>query len=397
MLAGGLYCPANRSPGGIQAPSRCEPVRAKVFCSTSCLPACIRQAVLTTRTFPVTIEKIPMKNMPHFWLDTQSCRRSPYTLTLPFLLAGCIPYTEPSLSTPYTQQTVDALITTALASQNIRVEKSIPAVIPTAVATIAQPHGLHHVKYTGSPASQPKLTTLSGKNQTLPVALQSIAPPGWHIVLSQALERKAPYRVSWKGGDQWPWVLEKLANQYHLNITIMWASQQVTVDIQTATAAEAGKHHPAPMPQTQPAQLSAVQVSSPARSAKSSPALASSPAKKEQSSPAPESSSVTPAPSSQVARPAPVATSIIWRAETGQTLKDVLFTWAATADCQGRHWTVDWVTPVNYRIDAPLSFTGSWRDALNEVFGLYRNAATPLYAGTATAQCILKVDSKPMQ
>ncbi|EHK8785587.1 TcpQ domain-containing protein, partial [Salmonella enterica subsp. enterica serovar Bardo] len=41
-----------------------------------------------------------------------------------------------------------------------------------------------------------------------------------------------------------------------------------------------------------------------------------------------------------------------------------------------------WNTTVNYRIDAPLSFSGSFRQAVNDLFILYGTASTPLYAAT---------------
>lgn len=91
----------------------------------------------------------------------------------------------------------------------------------------------------------------------------------------------------------------------------------------------------------------------------------------------------------------PVATE--WVALTGQTLRDTIFVWATKATCssESRHWTVAWETETNYRIDAPLHFTGTFKDALNGVFNLYQGASVPLYAGTNTAQCILKIDDKP--
>lgn len=293
------------------------------------------------------------------------------TVILPLLLTACASHTESTPALPPAQQTVDALIQSELASltltQNelamvsgVQFEsvtaphRAAPAPHSTAVTATATPStvsGMANVTYTGTAPALPALVTRGGKNQSLPAALQAIAPPGWHSVLSQSLA-KVPPRVSWAAGDQWPRTLDKLAGQYHLKITIMWASHQVTADWQNHPA-QAGK----------------------------SPFTGASPAATHPASP------VKPT-------PPPVR---IWRAETGKTLKDVIFSWAATADCHGQHWRVAWVTPVNYRIDAPLSFTGSWQDALNGIFTLYQTAATPLYAGTATPQCILKVDDKPMR
>ncbi|RYF56679.1 MAG: pilus assembly protein PilL, partial [Cytophagaceae bacterium] len=64
---------------------------------------------------------------------------------------------------------------------------------------------------------------------------------------------------------------------------------------------------------------------------------------------------------------------------------------------QSGNWSVAWLTDVNYRIDAPLSFSGSFKDALNGVFRLYTTAAVPLYAGISASQCLLKVDAKEVR
>jgi len=36
-----------------------------------------------------------------------------------------------------------------------------------------------------------------------------------------------------------------------------------------------------------------------------------------------------------------------------------------------KNWTVAWLTPTNYRFDAPLTFDGSFREMLNRLFILY--------------------------
>ncbi|EKK2897084.1 TcpQ domain-containing protein, partial [Escherichia coli] len=53
--------------------------------------------------------------------------------------------------------------------------------------------------------------------------------------------------------------------------------------------------------------------------------------------------------------------------------------------------------PVNYSIDAPLVFTGSFRQALEQLFALYTPAEKPLYARTSTAQCLLRVTDRPQE
>ncbi|WP_183046802.1 toxin co-regulated pilus biosynthesis Q family protein [Salmonella enterica] len=236
---------------------------------------------------------------------------------------------------------------------------------PASIVTMA------NITSTGTPpASLPALVTKDGHNQPLATAIKTIIPADWTSVLSQ--RAKAFHtRVSWHGGDQWPHVLDHLAGDYPLHIVIMWASRQVTVDLREAK------------PQAAPV--------------KATPAVATGPHNPFSGS---ESASASPATPVVTAKPAPAAVPVqeTWRAEAGQTLKDVLFTWSAKADCgSGRHWTVDWATNTNYHIDAPLTFTGTYRDALNGIFYLYQGASVPLYAGTATPQCLLKVDDKPVR
>ncbi|ECE0486446.1 hypothetical protein KX75_19940 [Salmonella enterica subsp. enterica] len=241
---------------------------------------------------------------------------------------------------------------------------------PASIVTMA------NITSTGTPpVSLPALVTKDGHNQPLGTAVRAIIPADWTTVLSQSA-KGFQTRVSWRGGDQWPHVLDRLAGDYPLHIVIMWASRQVTVDLREAK------------PQAAPV--------------KATPAVATGPHNPfsgSASSPATAKVTIVPSPA-VVVKPAPVPVPVkeTWRAEAGQTLKDVLFTWSAKADCgNGRHWTVDWATKTNYHIDAPLTFTGSYRDALNGIFYLYQGASVPLYAGTATPQCLLKVDDKPVR
>ncbi|PYB13289.1 pilus assembly protein PilL, partial [Pseudomonas aeruginosa] len=56
-----------------------------------------------------------------------------------------------------------------------------------------------------------------------------------------------------------------------------------------------------------------------------------------------------------------------WSAETGSTLRDTLEAWAKRA-----RWTVRWEPQdLNYPIEAPLTFHGSFEDAVSELFPLY--------------------------
>ncbi|HBA5081666.1 TPA: pilus assembly protein, partial [Escherichia coli] len=86
-----------------------------------------------------------------------------------------------------------------------------------------------------------------------------------------------------------------------------------------------------------------------------------------------------------------------WKMEKGTTLKDGLARWTSSEKCPHGTWTLRWETPVNYSIDAPLVFTGSFRQALEQLFALYTPAEKPLYARTSTAQCLLRVTDRPQE
>ncbi|XUA21464.1 toxin co-regulated pilus biosynthesis Q family protein (plasmid) [Citrobacter sp. OP27] len=233
---------------------------------------------------------------------------------------------------------------------------------------------LSYVRFTGTPPELPVMVNNSGHNKLLSEALFAIIPPGWTYTLSNPVKQSFRTHVNWFGNNTWPHVLDQLAGHYHLTMTIMWASQQVVVDLQGQG-----------------------QLSAPVCTPPTKPAVSPSP-HNPFSATATTTPSIPKAPSVLIGpvihTPPPVPTRV-WRAETGQTLRDVIYAWAATADCHSGHWSVQWVTPVNYRIDAPLSFSGTWKAALTGIFSLYEKAATPLYAGTSTPQCLVTVDDKP--
>ncbi|EBW7864494.1 hypothetical protein DQJ67_10245 [Salmonella enterica subsp. enterica serovar Newport] len=86
-----------------------------------------------------------------------------------------------------------------------------------------------------------------------------------------------------------------------------------------------------------------------------------------------------------------------WKAAAGITLQESLTAWAEKADCpNGGHWVVIWQTPVDYRIEAPLTFRGSFESALDQVFDLYRPAEKRLYAEANRAQCLVSVTGRPV-
>jgi len=265
--------------------------------------------------------------------------------------------------------------------------KSLPtpkSLLPKPVTANPQPANIPNVSFTGEADPLPGLVSKAGNKQSLDNALGVIIPSGWTTVKSTRLKSGFKTLVSWTAGDQWPHTLSKLARENKLQVTIQWASRQVLIDLADT---QQGTKTVTSNPWAQPKLLTKPAM----------PTLPTKPAAPDKSKPslmATQKGSIQ-----KASLPPPQPTKKIWRAETGTTLKDAIFTWAAETTCDSnpdKKWTVAWVTTTNYRIDAPLQFNGTWRDALNQVFTLYFKASVPLYAGTNSAQCVLKVDDKPV-
>lgn len=190
---------------------------------------------------------------------------------------------------------------------------------------------------------------ISGQAESLRQAVTRIAPAGWQqrYVPPLMADKREPLR--WNGGEAWSKTLTDLLRPLGDEVQIDTATRLITL-----SPAKPGSLIHASQPLPVPGLLPFKAV----------------PAK-------------TPPPA--------------WQISAGSMLKDALFTWAATARCDTpgiENWTVDWSTSVTYRVDAPLTFTGSFRDALNGLFTLYGTAKVPLYAAVRTKQCVVTVDDK---
>ncbi|MGU1207519.1 TcpQ domain-containing protein [Pseudomonas aeruginosa] len=79
-----------------------------------------------------------------------------------------------------------------------------------------------------------------------------------------------------------------------------------------------------------------------------------------------------------------------WSAETGSTLRDTLEAWAKRA-----HWTVRWEPQdLNYPIEAPLTFHGSFEDAVSELFPLYDAAERPFLVNASRPQSLIIIKER---
>ncbi|ECU3284707.1 hypothetical protein DYO40_21960 [Salmonella enterica subsp. enterica serovar Javiana] len=224
---------------------------------------------------------------------------------------------------------------------------------------------------TGLRPAMPALA-VSGQAPNLRQALAKIVPVGWTIHYDMGLKPEVRRPLTWRGNDQWPYVLNRLLTQEKMRAEINWTTQKVSVSQAGISGVPA--------------------VSSPAAKVKTTPGKTTGKnpftGSGVKSSPVPVASKV-----SEVKPPA--VRAVIWQASVGSTLKDTLLEWTTREKCTaGGTWKLAWNTTVNYRIDAPLAFSGSFRSAINDLFILYGTASTPLYAATQSAQCVLLVDDK---
>lgn len=151
-----------------------------------------------------------------------------------------------------------------------------------------------------------------------------------------------------------------------------------------------------PAPAKKPESTTVLPPAAPAKDGHpSSPPAASAPIKLPASAvkstpPTPATVASTPPdkalPSAEPSRPLTQA----WSAETGSTLRDTLEAWAKRA-----RWTVRWEPQdLNYPIEAPLTFHGSFEDAVYELFPLYDAAERPFLVNASRPQSLIIIKER---
>lgn len=261
-----------------------------------------------------------------------------------------------SVSTPLAQP---ALVSQPKSSGN---PFSAPLVKPS-----AGPHPvseMQSISITGS-GDFPVVYLTDTKNLTLEQWINRIMPQGWKLSWQNAATPRRNTRiVSFSGNDQWHRVLNRLLTEQHLVGQIDMSTRQVTITT-TEAAATREPAKQSTLSGTPPQMMTTPAVPTTTQSASS---LLSSPAK-----------------------PLPPR----WTAKPGSTLRQTMQEWAQQATCTtGEHWRVMWQASVDYPVDAAMAFTGSWNDVLTEVFTLYGNAKTPLYATVYSRQCVVSVANR---
>lgn len=277
-------------------------------------------------------------------------------------------------------------------SMNPSVRDAMLYVVDRSGYALCPPSSQHvNILYTRPlPAAQYKLGPMTLRN-----TLQVLAGPAWQVKVDE-VNRQVCFML--RPGYQLP-TPSAPAGQLYAD------KAQIPVPSSAAPASTPGVIVAA-IPAPAPLSTSTVAVAAPAAAAPLLPPVA--PAKDgsiEKSLPAPATSptkiatgpavskpattiAISNVPATTVApppKPAPLAQvplPQIWTAAPGTTLRDSVEDWAKRAN-----WSVIWrAEGLDYPIEAPLRFEGSFQDAVSQIFPLYDGAARPF-----------KVDGNPVQ
>jgi len=252
--------------------------------------------------------------------------------------------------------------------------------------------------FTGTPASVAVLSLSAARNLTLEQWVRRIIPSGWALNYENALRPVLSTRiVSVDTNDQWTRVLNRLLSEQSIQGRVDWNSHAVTLQ-------RAGQ----PAVQPAPVAIKAPSAVTPAGAPKnpfSNPDTARPAAVKDAKPfipPAPVKPEMAAKPEPRIVTGQPVAPVVqgkSWLAPSGTTVREMLMKWAGETRCESGaspHWTVIWpVSVTDYRLDATLTFRGSFETMLGQMFELYRTAQKPLYAEASRMQCVISVSDTP--
>lgn len=277
---------------------------------------------------------------------------------------------------------------------------------PGAVAAGASAPGgnpaLPALTFTGTPASVAVLSLSPARNLTLEQWVRRIIPSGWALNYENGLRPALNTRiVSLDTNDQWTRVLNRLLSEQSMQAQVDWNSHAVTLRRagQAAQATAALTESPAASPKTTAAAAPKNPFSSTERTQTSTVNTGKAPSAPVAGKPVLTTTPVVKAQPLTGQPVAPVAQGKTWLAPSGTTLREMLMKWAQETRCESGaspHWTVIWpVSVTDYRLDAPLTFRGSFETLLGQMFDLYRTAQKPLYAEASRMQCVVSVTDLP--
>ena len=256
--------------------------------------------------------------------------------------------------------------------------------------------------FVGTPGTAAVLSLSPARNLTLEQWVRRIIPSGWALNYENALRPVLNTRiVSINTNDQWTRVLNRLLSEQSIQAHVDWNLHAVTLQ-------RAGQPTPAASPVITPAVKTTpmLTVATPKNPFSGSGTVkpAAPETVKPATTPVTAKPLMTPTP---VIKPqpltgqpvAPVIEGKNWLAPSGTTLREMLMKWAQDTRCESgasAHWTVIWpVSVTDYRLDAPLTFRGTFETMLGQMFDLYRTAQKPLYAEASRIQCVVSVTDSP--
>ena len=102
---------------------------------------------------------------------------------------------------------------------------------------------LSAVSYIGEPHAEIELRRGFGRDVKLIDALKQIAPAGWHASISPDLAGRFDQArlVTWRGGRYWPEILDTLAADQSVLVSIDWNRQYLTVNPRVVYAPAAAR------------------------------------------------------------------------------------------------------------------------------------------------------------
>ncbi|MNE00644.1 Toxin co-regulated pilus biosynthesis protein Q [compost metagenome] len=302
------------------------------------------------------------------------------------------PVTQVSQNAPLPQP---ALLTSSSRVTPVTTRQTAPA-SPTVNTSLPA------LTYIGTPATVAVLTLSPARNLTLEQWVRRSIPSGWTLNYENALRPVLNTRiVSVDTNDQWTRVLNRLLSEQSIRAQVDWNQHAVTLQ-------RAGQSVPVqavvstPVTKTAPAEATGLPknpFSGPETARPAPPSTA-----KSMTATVTTKSPLMPAPLAkpQPATGQPVAPAVQgknWLAPSGTTLREMLMKWAQDTRCESgasAQWTVIWpVSVTDYRLDAPLTFRGSFETMLGQMFDLYRTAQKPLYAEASRIQCVVSVTDTP--
>jgi len=287
------------------------------------------------------------------------------------------------------------------ANMNPNVRDAMLYVVDRSGYALCPPSSQHvNILYTRPlPAAQYKLGPMTLRN-----TLQVLAGPAWQVKVDE-VNRQVCFVL--RSGYQLP--PSAPSPLLYAEKPITPGSSSSTVPSSTTDVVVAAVPATAPISKSSPAvaapgtMLTVLPPVAPAKNgslptAASSAAVQPIPAPTVSTTKQPDKSKplTSPLPAPGVQGPAAVVKTIpmprplpqIWTAEVGSTLRESVEGWAKKAN-----WRVIWAQEdLNYPIEAPLRFEGSFQEAIKQLFPLFDNAPRPFVVdGSEGAQSVLHV------